>query len=970
MIGQTISHYRILEKLGEGGMGVVYKAHDEKLHRDVALKFLPQYLTTDKVEQERFLHEARAAATLNHSNITTIYEVDEHDGLLFLAMELVEGDTLRALMNKGILSVEKALDTMMQASEGLAAAHEKGIVHRDIKPENILLTAKGHVKITDFGLAKMKGTTRLTKSGLTLGTIGYMSPEQTRGEELDHRSDIFSLGVVLYEMLTGQRAFRGEHQAAIAYSITSEDPQPIARFNNKVTPELERIVFKALSKDRDERYQHADDMLADLRHERKRLDYAKSGYVKASQITTTPPLVIPTSAPAETKRKPILWASLGAVALMAIALLSFDPFKLRSSDAGTQQGSKNVLAVLYFENLVDREDKDYLGEMMTNLLITALSQSQNLEVISRERLYDIQKELGETNTKTIAPSLATQIALRAGAGTMLLGSVLQAQPTMTVTTRLIEVQSGRILKSQRMTGIPSSQIFTLVDSLALQIQADLNVGSAGKEVKSVAEVTTKSLEAYRAYVEGVELDNRQMWPKHRAAFRRVVELDSTFAVAHLWLGNIKKAWELRDRVTERERLLIEAAYEKKPAKRVELLESMIQKYPHEQRAHFMLARGYLELGQYDDRIFALERGLKMLPQDRRMWNELSYTYSWRGRRNDAMNALQSYLAVAPAEAGPCDTKGEIHLFFGEVDSAVHWFRLAESFEPGFSSDKLGAISLVRQQYADAQKYLATSQERILGQDAEVKSQLITIYQGRLRESRDHIREIVVLSGEQFDSREILTMINFELRDHRSMLEDARILSDSLKKNPNDKIYGRDLLAFAYLKTGNKKMYDGVMKELQSALEPENRGQLRRYKYIEALRAYEEGAYQKAVEIMASLTSLTRLVRVAPNYFLAVSHLRAGNLPAAIDELNRLTWWIPTSDGWEAARPLATAWYWPIAAVKAHYWLGVAYEQQGNKQDAIRSYEKFLEIWKDADFESPELKDAKTRLTKLRGLVVK
>ena len=353
-----------------------------------------------------------------------------------------------------------------------------------------------------------------------------------------------------------------------------------------------------------------------------------------------------------------------------------------------------------------------------------------------------------------------------------------------------------------------------------------------------------------------------------------------------------------------------------------------------------------------------------------MWNFLSYTYAWRGRRNDAMNSLQSYLAVAPAEAGPCDSKGEIHLFFGEVDSAVHWFRLSESFEPGFSSDKLGAIALVRQQYADAQKYLATSQERLYGQDAEVKSQLITMYQGRLRESRDHIREIVALSGEQFESREILTMINSELRDHRAMLEDALILSDSLKKDSNNKIYGRDLLAFAYFKTGNKKMYDGVMKDLQSAVEPENRGQQRRYKYIAALRSYEEGSYQKAVEIFTSLTTLTNLVRVAPNYFLAVSHLKSGNLPAAIDELNRLTWWIPTSGDWEAAKQLATAWYWPIAAAKAHYWLGVAYEQQGNKQDAIRSYEKFLEIWKEADFESPELKDAKTRLTKLRGLVVK
>src|SRR5258706_3037878 len=266
MIGQTISQYKILEKLGEGGMGVVYKAHDTKLDRIVALKFLPNYLSSDVNEKERFYHEARAASALLHANVAVIFEVNEHEGMLYLAMEYVEGQTLKKFIEESDpLSVKKVLDIAIQSCDGLVIAHEKGIVHRDIKSDNIMITPKGQVKIMDFGLAKVKGATKLTKAGSTLGTAAYMSPEQAQGEEVDPRSDIFSFGVVFYELLTTKLPFRGEHQAAILYSLINEDPLPLARFDDKISPELQRIVSKALAKDREDRYQHADEMLSDLR---------------------------------------------------------------------------------------------------------------------------------------------------------------------------------------------------------------------------------------------------------------------------------------------------------------------------------------------------------------------------------------------------------------------------------------------------------------------------------------------------------------------------------------------------------------------------------------------------------------------------------------------------------------------------------------------------------------------------------
>ncbi len=284
MVGKTISHYRILEKLGEGGMGVVYKAHDTKLDRVVALKFLPHYLTSNPIEKERFYHEARAASALLHGNVAVVFEINEHDGQVCIAMECVEGRTLKRIIEEDALSLKNVLDIAIQVADGLAAAHEKGIVHRDVKSENIMVTPKGQPKITDFGLAKVKGATKLTKEGSTLGTAAYMSPEQARGEEVDHRSDLFSFGVVLYEMLTGKLPFRGEHQAALLYSILNEEPMPVARFNEKATPEIERIVAKALEKDRDDRYQHADEMLTDLRRERKKIDYVKTGQASTAPI--------------------------------------------------------------------------------------------------------------------------------------------------------------------------------------------------------------------------------------------------------------------------------------------------------------------------------------------------------------------------------------------------------------------------------------------------------------------------------------------------------------------------------------------------------------------------------------------------------------------------------------------------------------------------------------------------------------
>ena len=432
MIGQVISHYKILEKLGEGGMGVVYKAHDTELDRDVALKFLPGYLTSDSREKERFYHEARAASALNHPNVTTIYEIKEFQNQLYLAMEYVQGQTLKDVVgatHASPLPLSKILEIAIQVCEGLAAAHEKKIVHRDIKSANIMLTPKGQVKIMDFGLAKVQGATKLTQSGSTLGTAAYMSPEQARGEEVDQRSDIFSFGVVLYELLTSRLPFRGEHQAALMYSIVNEEPQPIARFNEKVTTEIERIVSKALAKDRDERYQHIDDMLADLRRERKNLEYARAGYATSSgtaRITTVKPTT------RKRRRNIIIIALVVLVSIVAIVFLfprrsvninpdkTFRPLKLPFTEVGGLgiSGDGNWIAF----SATDHDGKSGLyfmhstsGELRTIVPTTGKALSVNVSPDGSRIAYIVYDNWTRVNSQYIIPTLGgTPVSLGPG----------------------------------------------------------------------------------------------------------------------------------------------------------------------------------------------------------------------------------------------------------------------------------------------------------------------------------------------------------------------------------------------------------------------------------------------------------------------------------------------------------------------------------------------------------------------------
>ena len=470
MIGRTISHYRILEKLGEGGMGVVYKAEDTKLKRVVALKFLPPELTRDLEAKERFVQEAQAASALDHFNICTIYEIDEtENGEMFISMACYKGETLKQKIEKGWLELGEAIQIAIQVGQGLAKAHGQGIVHRDIKPANLFITDDGQVKIVDFGLAKLAGQTRATRTGKGAGTAAYMSPEQVRGQAADHRTDIWSLGVTLYEMLTGQLPFKGEYEMSVMYSILNEAPQPVSHLRSGVPVKLEQIISKAMLKNPGERYQSAGDLIADLLNLEKRLGATTS--IETSAVT-----------------KP-----------------------------------QSSVAVLPFANLSADPEQEYFCDGMAENIINALTQVQDLHVVARTSAFSFRGK--ETDIREIGRKLNVESLLE--------GSVQKAGSRLRITVQLINVADGYHLWSEKYDR-NLEDVFAIQDEISQAIVDKLKVRVPGVDKAKLRKRYTEDPEAYNLYLKGrwfSEKYTEEGFNKAVEYFQLAIEKDPHFALA-------------------------------------------------------------------------------------------------------------------------------------------------------------------------------------------------------------------------------------------------------------------------------------------------------------------------------------------------------------------------------------------------------------------------------------------------------
>ncbi len=978
--------YQVIEELGHGGMGRVYKVHDTELNEKIALKLLRPEIAGDPETVERFRNELKSARQVAHKNVCRMFDIGRAEGAPYITMEYVHGEDLKRLIRKiGQMPAGRTVSIARQIAEGLAEAHGHGIVHRDLKPQNIMVDEGGNVRIMDFGIARSLEKKGITGAGIMIGTPEYMSPEQVEGKPVDARSDIYSLGVILYEMTTGRVPFEGDTPFTIGVKHKSEAPRDPLELNPAIPADLARLILRCLEKDKEKRFQSAGELIAELEH--------------IEQTLPTTERIVPKQRPHTSKQvtvtfnvKRLVVPAVAGVVVIAAALVLW-LIVLKKHIVLPSAGAKPTLAVLYFKNSTGDASLDVWRQALPELIIADLSQSRFIDVASDSQIYGVLRELGLMNTPAYAPEDLKRVAEKTRATHILQGTLTRAGKSFRINTTLEEAASGKLLSSEMVEGIGEESFHTMVDELGRKVKAGLRLSSgeiAADIDLDVGKITSASPEAYKLYAQGRAYHMARDYKSSIAMMEKAVAIDPGFAMAYRSLSTAysnmgfrtkadeyrRKAMALTDRISDRERWLIEGTYysrsEATVDKAIAAFRKVVDLYPDDPLANNGLGMAYGSIEEHEKSAACYEICVRQPGAPYLYYGNLVSTYSRMGRYDESRKLLEGYLKTVPDSAPAHDDLASVLTFEGKYDLALAEADKAFTLAPTDMNvmATAGEAAMLKGDFARAEAEFG----RLAAAADQAKTPwrrrgLVCLYmaQGRFEKALEQMGLVMEEARKVGEPTWLAPFNFFATLVYNGAGRHAEALGAAEQSYRIAEADGSlAMMRYALFARGAALVGLDRLSEAQKAADDGkalversfNKKSIRGFLSLQAQIDLANGNFSRAVEnakaAVDSLEPQSAYSNPDAYYYAALGRAYEGtgdleNARKTYEGLQRLT----------TGRIFGGYLY-----ALSFYRLGLIAEKQGDKAGARRNYEKFLEIWKDADPGLPEPADARKRLAAL------